>query len=190
MEMLIVLGAVVLMVGVYMVVTYNSIVGSKNQIKRAWSEVLVHVQKKLKIIPELEKQVAKYSDFERSTLEKLVQLRSQVANLASPEPEVVERIEREFSAAMTGFKVSVEAYPELKTSDVYKSLMKEIVEQQEDISSGITIYNRNVEQFNNLLEQFPSSMVNAMLNREHPLNSFTTTEGVQESVGFTPNFKP
>lgn len=184
-----VLGVGVVVVG-YIIMAYNSIIGSKNQVKRSWSDVLVHVQKKLKIIPELEKQVSKYESFERETLQNLVNLRTQATKLTSEvDQSVVEKLERDFTKAMQGLKVSVEAYPDLKTSQVYQSLMKEIVEQQNDISAGITIYNRNVESFNNKLQQFPSAVVNAWFNKEAPLNSFTTSEGVQESVGFTPNFK-
>ena len=189
MEPMMIIGVAVVLVVGYVIVTYNSIIGAKNRVKRSWSDVLVNVQKKLKIIPELEKQVSKYESFERETLQSLVKLRSQANSVnSSTAPEVVERIEREFSQAMDSLKVSVEAYPDLKTSQTYQSLMREIVEQQSDISAGITIYNRNVESFNNSLQQFPSSMVNNFLNKEAPLNSFTTEEGVQESVGFKPNF--
>ena len=88
---------------------------------------------------------------------------------------------------MKGLQVTVENYPDLKSSELYKSVMAEIVEQQEDIAAGITIYNRNVEDFNNRLTMFPSSLVNSVLNREKELDSFNDP-GLDSSaeIGFNP----
>lgn len=189
MELVMGLGVIAIFALLYVVGTYNGIVGAKNRVKRSWSDVLVHLQKKLKVLPALEEKLKEYKEYEGKTLTDIVKLRQMAESLSTStiDPENVEKIEAEFKKVVSGLKVTVENYPDLKASELYKSTMKEIVEQQEDISAGITIYNRNVEDFNNRLTMFPSSIVNSMFNHEHLLESFnSSTLPVDSEIGFNP----
>ena len=189
MEPMVLLGGVVLLVVFYMVATFNGIVGSKNRVKRSWSDVLAHLQKKIKVLPALEEKLKEHKEYESGILKQIVDLRQQAGKLSSnsPSPHDLESVEKQFSSVMKSLQVTVENYPDLKSSELYKSVMAEIVEQQEDITAGITIYNRNVEDFNNRLTMFPSSLVNSVLNRENELDSFNdATLNVSSEIGLNP----
>lgn len=90
------------------------------------------------------------------------------------------------SSLMSSFKVSVEDYPDLKSSDLYKSLMQEITEQQENIGAALRIFNSNVQIFNTYIQSFPSNIVNSSLNKKKVVDMFKEDEAV-DSVGFSPN---
>ena len=184
-----VIGAVGLFLVIYVITTHNAILTAKNKVKRSWSDVLVQLQQKLKILPDLQAQVQDHKNFESSLLTKIVELRQSSKSIAAGtmSPKEVEGAEAKFTDILKSVSVTVEAYPELKSSDLYKSLMSEIVEQQEEVSSGILIYNSNVEYFNNMISTFPSSIINSMWNKEKVLDSFHSKElPVDKEIGFNP----
>jgi LemA protein len=88
---------------------------------------------------------------------------------------------------MSGLNVAVEAYPELKASDLYKGWMKELAEAESNVAAAIQIFNRNVEDFNNSLQVFPGNMVNGFFNREKPLATFTDPEA-EADFEYKPQF--
>ena len=94
-------------------------------------------------------------------------------------------LEQLASSLLQGLKVTVEAYPELKASDVYLKVMAEISEQQEQIAAAIRIFNQNVEDFNNGIQMFPGSLVNSFLNKKSKVETFSDS---QASSGF--DYKP
>ena len=63
---------------------------------------------------------------------------------------------------MRSLNVVIENYPELKANDIYLKMMNEIEEQNENVGAAITIYNRNVELFNNQIQIFPHNIINNM----------------------------
>ncbi|MFP3480741.1 LemA family protein, partial [Burkholderia sp. SIMBA_057] len=80
----------------------------------------------------------------------------------------------------------VENYPELKASETYQKLMREITDQQENIGAAIRIFNQNVEDFNNGIEVFPNSLVNSMLNHKEKIKTFSDSQA-EEGFEYKPN---
>ena len=136
----------------------------------------------------MEEAVKDHKEFEESVQKDVAKLRSGVKDLNADNinPGVLEQLEGTFSNMMKGISVSVEAYPDLKSSNLYQQLMTEVSELQENITAAITIYNNNVEGFNNSIQHFPNNIVNSMLNKEAQLESFNNKEASDE-VGFQPN---
>ena len=173
------------------VVIYNGIVGKFNAVDRAWASVLTQERQKNKIIPHVEKLVEDYKLHESSVLADVTRLRNSIAELAKPSsatPDTAKlaQAEKYTASLLQGLKVAVEAYPELKASDLYLKLMAEISEQQEQIGAALRIFNRNVEEFNNAIQMFPGSLVNSLLNHKQPLQSFTDSEA-QAGFDYKPN---
>lgn len=75
---------------------------------------------------------------------------------------------------MQGLNIAVEASPDLKASEVFNNLMREIAEQQENTGAAIRIFNQNVEYFNNGIQVCPNSLVNASLNKKAGLPPLMT----------------
>ncbi|MGM0766673.1 MAG: LemA family protein [Pseudomonadota bacterium] len=173
---------------IFIITTYNGIINRKNAVKRAWSDVITQERQKNKILPELQKSVDQYTGFESGLQSKITQLRSKLNELQDNAPDAakLQQVEKLSEKVMHGIQVSMEAYPDLKASELFNNLMREISEQQEHIGAAIRIFNYNVEQFNNGIQNFPANMVNGMLNKEVQLNTFTDTEA-SEGFEFRPN---
>jgi len=180
--------AIPLLLVVAVILIYNGIVGRYNAVDRAWASVLTQERQKNKIIPHVEKMVEQYKLHEASVLTEVTKLRNAISELdqGGVDAAKLALTEKHTAGLLQGLKVAVEAYPDLKASDTYLKVMAEISEQQEQVGAAIRIFNRNVEEFNNGIQMFPGSLVNAMFNHKPPINSFTDAEA-QAGFAYKPN---
>ncbi|ABZ77487.1 LemA family protein [Shewanella halifaxensis HAW-EB4] len=178
---------IVVVIIVAIIMLYNGIIGKHNAVDRAWASVLTQERQKNKIIPMVEQLVEQYKLHESEVLTKVTELRSAIAEMSSGvDTAKLAAAEQRTHELMQGLKVTVEAYPELKASEVYLKLMAEISEQQEQIGAAIRIFNANVEDFNNAIEMFPGSLINSMLVRKQKISSFSDSEA-QAGFEYQPN---
>jgi LemA protein len=179
---------ILFVIAIYFIVTYNSIIALTNQVKNSWSNVLVQEQQKQKIIPQLLDSVKDYSKMETNLQTKITELRTMNEKLDQNEisPKDIENIERKSSEILSSIKVSVEAYPELKASDLYQKLLTEITEQQENVGASLRIFNSNVNIHNSTIKSFPINLVNNLLNKREEVTMFNNKEA-SDSIGFNPD---
>lgn len=172
---------------IWVVMTYNAIIGRYNAVDRAWASVLTQERQKNKIIPHVEQLVEDYKLYEGSVLTEVTKLRSALDQLSSGSvnADLLAQAEKQTNDLLMGLRVAVEAYPDLKASDTYLKVMAEISEQQEQIGAAIRIFNQNVEAFNNGIQMFPGSLVNGLLNKKSAIKAFSDSEA---SAGF--DYKP
>ncbi|AXH14670.1 LemA family protein [Malaciobacter mytili] len=172
---------------VWSIIVYNKIIGNYNAIERAWSNVIVYERQKQKVIPELEKVLKEQKEFESETLTNITKLRASISKLEASNisPSVLKEIEQTTTELFKGINITMEAYPELKTVEVMKGLMKEISEQQANISASIRILNQNIEIFNNSIEIFPNHIINSILNKKNKIEVFQDTE-VEKEFSYSP----
>lgn len=178
---------IIAFVAFWVIGTYNGIINRKNAVKRAWADVMTQERQKNKILPELEKAVEQYSALEEGLQTKITELRAEMTKLSSDSPDAkqLEQVERLSERVMGGIKVAVENYPDLKASELFNNLMREIAEQQDQIGAAIRIFNFNVEVFNNGIQNFPANMVNGTLNREQEVATFSDSQA-QEGFEYRP----
>lgn len=167
----------------------NNIVRYFNATKRAWAEVANFEVQKAKILENLERTLAQYTHFEKSTLEKVTELRQQILNLNLNNTDVsqLQHIEKLSQDLMKNLNVVVENYPELKADQLYLKMMDEIQQQNENVGAAITIFNRNVEEFNNIIQIFPNNMINTMTLAKQPIRPFSDNV-VTQNFDYKPNF--
>lgn len=166
---------------------YNGIIGGGNRAQRAWADVLVYERQKTKVLDQLQKVLEDFKIYESSLLEKITGLRSAIKDLpASADGNALASVESASKELMGGLRIAFEAYPELKAAEPANNMMREIAEQQENVGAAITIYNRNVELFNNSIEMFPGSVVNGLFNKKSPITPFSDTEA-SKGFDYTPN---
>jgi LemA protein len=179
--------AIVLLVTV--IAIYNGIISRANAAERAWANVITQERQKNKIIPHLEDVVKDYKAFEQSTLTQVTELRSALQGLDANKIDTaqLEKTEARTGQLLKSLNITVENYPELKASESYQKLMKEITDQQDNIGAAIRIFNQNVEDFNNGIETFPNSWVNGLLNKKVKIKTFSDSEA-QEGFDYKPNF--
>lgn len=180
MEILILIVVIVLLIWVISV--YNGIIKNFNSVKRSWSNIIAQETQKQKTIPNLEKIVKDYKEFEHNLFAKVTQLRSGVASLDANNIDIkaLEKIELATNDVIRGINFTMEAYPNIKANEVVQNLMKEIVEQQENITAAIRILNQNIEIFNNHIEIFPNVLVNSLINKKKKFESFSDSNAQKE----------
>ncbi|WP_457600240.1 LemA family protein [Hydrogenivirga sp.] len=156
------LGSVVVLVvllgaAFYVVSTYNRFQALKNGAQATLGQVQVALKKRLDMISQLVDSVKSYAKFEKDTLAKVTELRSSV--LKPPTPSELGKIERESRSLLGNLLLTVEAYPELKTSEIVKELTGSIREIEDELARHRYTYNNIVQEFNTKTDTFPSNLV-------------------------------
>lgn len=177
-----------IVVSLYVVVTYNRIVAAGNAAMRAWAGVITFERQKNKLIPGLLELNQKYADFESGLQSKIVQLRGALGNLheGNIDPSAAAAANAITRDLVQALRVTVEAYPDLKANQVYQQLMQEMTVQQENIAAAIQVFNLNAEHHNNLLQSFPSNLVNGTLNKRKVITTFSDAEA-SSGFDYSPN---
>ena len=168
----------------------NDIVSAKNRVKRAWADVIAYQRKKLNVIPELEKKLREYQAYEQGAFGDITALRNAVAKLSPDAVNVgqLQEVVQQSKSLLAGLRVAVEAYPNLKTSELYAGWMRELAEAEENIAAAIVIFNGTVQGFNDRIQEFPGNVVNSRFNREQTLETFTDS-AAQDGFEYQPAFK-
>ena len=164
----------ILVVFLIVLFVYNTIIKNKNSVIRSWADVITYERQKNKILPEIESVVKEYQEYERDLQINITQLRTSIDNIKPNElnNKILKEVEDQTTALIKGIRVALENYPDLKASNLMQKLMTEIVKQQENISAAITIFNKNIEEFNNGIQTFPNHIINNLLNNEGKLEPF------------------
>ncbi len=136
------------------IILYNSLIRKRNQVELSFSGVDVALQKRSELIPNLVESVKKYMS---------LALRSRLGTVS---PNSTERfdIENELTGMLKHIMVTVESYPELKSSDNMLHLQRTLNELEEQISAARRAYNASVNSLNNAIETFPSNIMAGVNN--------------------------
>lgn len=163
----------------------NAIVIAKNRVQRGWADVIAWQRKKVQLIPVLEQAVHQYKQYEKMIMTKITALRTALQQLdqGSINYEALREVGKKTNAMIA----TAEAYPALRSSELYVKFMNEVSELEDNVASAIAIFNRNVECFNNSIQAFPGNLVNGMLNKEKAVETFTDTAAVA-GIDFKPKF--
>ena len=155
------LGIVVLAVG-FFVGAYNSLVGLRNRVKNAWSQIDVQLKRRHDLIPNLVETAKGYMTHERETLAAVTEARSRAMGAGT----VAEKgaAESQLTQALSRFLVSVEAYPDLKANQNFLALQEELTSTENKIAFARQSYTDAVNFYNNKIEMFPSNVVAGMFN--------------------------
>ncbi len=186
---LIIFIGIFIIIAIWAVMVRNNIVRYFNATQRAWAEVANFERQKVKTLETLEQTLAQYTQFEKSTLEKVTELRQQILNLNLKNTDVsqLQYVEKLNQDLMKSLNVVVENYPELKADTLYAKMMDDIQEQNENVGAAITIFNRNVEEFNNIIQIFPNNMINTMTLAKQAIRPFSDNV-VTQNFDYKPNF--
>jgi len=179
--LLIILAAVVL----YGISAYNGLINLKNQTLNAFKQIDVQLKRRHDLIPNLVNAVKGAMDFERQTLEAVIQARNQaVAAGAHAGPEAMKQVgaaENHLSAALSRFNVVVEQYPQLKATGNVMQLQEELTSTENRIGFSRQAYNDTATQYNTKQQQFPTNMF-AGLAKAVPAELWEITDEAERAV--------
>ncbi len=157
-----VLIAVIVVVILFVIGIYNSLVRTRNQVDNAWSQIDVQLKRRHDLIPNLVETARGYMKHERETFEAITQARSQ-AVAARTVPEAAQA-EGKLADALSRFMLVVENYPDLKANQNFLALQEELTSTENKIAFARQNYNDQVLSYNNQTQMFPSSIVAGMFN--------------------------
>lgn len=149
----IVLVVVVLLV-VFVVVSYNRLISRRNEVDNAWSQIDVQLKRRLDLIPNLVETVKGYAAFEKSALEAVIDARSRAMS-AAPNPAAQGVADVGLTGALRQLFALSEAYPDLKANTNFLSLQEELQNTESRVAFARQFYNDAVERYNNTTQSFP-----------------------------------
>ncbi len=159
---IIILIAVVAIIVLFVINTYNTLVGLRNKVKDQWAQIDVQLKRRFDLIPNLVETVKGYAKHESDTLEAVVKARNTYLSASTPEAQM--KADGELTQAITKLFALSEAYPELKANENFKQLQSELTSTEDKISYARQFYNDIVMKYNNKIEMFPSNIVAGMFN--------------------------
>ncbi|MFP4402684.1 MAG: LemA family protein [Candidatus Nanoarchaeia archaeon] len=154
---------VVVVIGLWILLTYNAFVRLKNQVENAWSQIDVQLKRRTDLIPNLINTVKGYAKHERETLDSVTEARSQLmsAQERGDTKQMAESDNMLTDALKSLFAVS-EAYPDLKANTNFLQLQEELSGTENKISAARQYFNDMVMSFNTKLQSFPASIIGNM----------------------------
>lgn len=159
----IVLVVLVVLIGIWAVVSYNSLVKLKNIVEESWRQIDVELHRRYDLIPNLVETVKGYAAHERQTFEAVTQARAAAVSPGStPAEQAVQ--ENMLTAALRQLLAVAEAYPDLKANQNFLELQSQLTETEDRIAAGRRFYNANVRTYNTKIESFPSNIMARIFN--------------------------
>lgn len=147
---------------VVIILQYNSLIRTKNQVDNAFGSIDVMLKNRYDLIPSLVEIVKVYMQHEKSLLQEITELRTQFLSNDSSDDKV--QLEQKIRNTMERIHVSVENYPELKAGENFIQLQQVWNETEEKISAARRFFNTAVTEYNNKIEQFPSNIIAGWMN--------------------------
>jgi LemA protein len=157
--------AVVALLIVIAIVTYNGLIRSRNQIENAWSQIDVQLKRRIDLIPNLVETVKAYAAHEKETLDAVIRARN--AAMAAPsDPHAQAAADTMMTGALRQVFALSESYPDLKANQNFLALQEELTATEGRVAYARQFYNDSVLNYNNKLQQVPTVVFASMLKFE------------------------
>ena len=154
---IIVLIVIAVIIALYLISTYNSLVSLKNKVEDQASQIDVELKRRFDLIPNLVETVKGYAKHEQETLENVIKARNNYATADSLGEQL--KVDGELTSAISKLFALTESYPDLKANTNFMNLQNELSEIEQKIVYARQFYNDSVLKLNNKVEMFPSNIV-------------------------------
>jgi LemA protein len=182
-----------LVVGIFVlwgVGLYNGLVGAEQTVAAQWAQVENVYQRRADLIPNLVRTVRGAADFERGTLESVVEARARVGQMQlTPEmledPQALARFEQAqdaLSSALSRLLVVVERYPELRSVPAFQDLMVQLEGAENRIAVERRRYNEVARDFNTRVRRFPANVIVPAMGWDFEEKAYFEAEAGAEEV--------
>ena len=148
--------AILALIIIYVLASYNSFVKLNNKVKEAFSTMDIYLKKRWDLIPNIVETVKGYVQHEKDTLKEVVELRNSAYEKMSDTEKI--KTNEQLSSGISKVMALAEAYPDLKSNENFKDLSKELSKVEDDIANSRKYYNGVVRIYNNKVEMFPSNI--------------------------------
>lgn len=174
--------------GIWAYTTYNSMIKSNNAVQKNWANVETVYQKRANLIPNLANTVKAYTKYEEETLTKVIEARSKATqitidptNMTEADLAKFQAAQGEVSGALSRLMAVVENYPNLKADQQFIDFQKEYTAIENSLRTETVRYNESVENFNNLVQKVPGSILASFFPKFSVKPTFKATAGAEKA---------
>jgi LemA protein len=154
---IIIVVAILVIAVLYFVAKRNSIISSRNRVDESWSGIDVQLKRRHDLVPNLVETVKGYASHESQVFEKTSKARAEAMSAQSVGDSA--KAEQKLTAALTDLRAVAENYPQLRATENFQQLSRNLSELEDEIQASRRIYNSNVQSYNTSIQQFPGSIV-------------------------------
>ena len=154
--LLVVFGGIALFL-LYGVFIYNTFVRMRNRMKNAWADIDVQLKRRHNLIPNLVEAVKGYAAHEKELFENVTAARSRAMQAGNPHAK--QEAENMLTDALKSLFAVSENYPQLRASENFLELQREIRDTEDKIQAARRFYNATVQDLNTKIETFPSNLI-------------------------------
>ena len=151
---------IVIILLIYIVYIYNSLVTLRNRVKNAWSQIDVQLKRRTDLIPNLVETVKGYATHEKTVFENVTKARSSLMNAKTVQENA--EANNQLTNTLKSLFAVAENYPELKASENFRELQRQLTETEDKIAYSRQFYNDTVLMYNNKVQMFPSNLMASM----------------------------
>ena len=156
---------IVVVIGLYLIATYNRFVTLINRAREAWADIDVQLKRRYDLIPNLIETVKGYAAHEKQAFENVSNARAAAMGASSVEDHA--KAENMLTGALKSIFAIAEAYPDLKANQNFLELQRELSDTENKIQAARRFYNGNVMSLKVALESFPSNIIGSMFGFKH-----------------------
>lgn len=149
----------VVLIGLYLVTSYNRFIRQRNLVQESWRQIDVELQRRHDLIPNLIETVKGFTAQEKSVLLEVTQARTAAMQARAGGPAQMAVAENQLQRSLGGLFAVAESYPQLKSNENFLELQRQLADTEDRIAAGRRFYNGNVRAYNTRVEAFPSSFI-------------------------------
>ena len=173
------IAVVIVILAVFVIWLYNSLIGARMRVSEASSEIDVQLKRRTDLIPNLVETVKGYAKHEKSVFEDVTKARAALMNAKGTEDKA--QANNQVTQALKSLFAVAEAYPDLKASQNFQDLQDEVTDTENKIAYSRQFYNTNAMDYNTKIATFPSSFF-ANLFHFQPAEFFAATDQEKQAV--------
>jgi LemA protein len=174
----------VVVIALWLISTYNGLIAAKNDTANAWKQIDVQLKRRHDLIPNLVNTVKGSMEFEKDTLQAVIDARSRAMSGGGGGPANVHQTaaaETALSGALSKLFVVMEQYPDLKSSQNVRDLQEELSSTENKIAFARQFYNDMATRYNTKQQQFPTNLV-AGLAKASPAELWEIEDAAERAV--------
>lgn len=165
---------------------YNNLVRLRNNRENAFANIDVQLKQRYDLIPQLVATVKGYATHERELLESVTQARAAAMSATGINEKIA--ADNQFSNALAGLRVSLEAYPDLKANQNFLQLQGEISDIENKLAASRRYFNSTTREYNNACQTFPGNIFAGMFGF-HTEPMFEVPETERAAINKAPEIK-